>query len=243
MPIEEEYSLVFLSCIIERERILQERSYHSAMKTDPPKTNLRAQIYDAIINYIISGEYDTSTIFTENELIAHFDVSKSPVREALIVLCSEGILESLPRYGYRLVPYSQGYLQGILHFRRAIEPYYLDFYWDRIDETDLANIHASNLLLHDNASLQDPIRYWRYNSAFHLTLANTYGDDFFYSHLKKVLDKQIIIFAQIYWNQWKPTAFDETRKFHDELVDAIRNNQKEEATQLLTKDIQSFIEY
>ena len=34
--------------------------------------------------------------------MARYGVSKSPVREALTVLSSEGILSNIPRYGYQV---------------------------------------------------------------------------------------------------------------------------------------------
>ena len=39
-----------------------------------------------------NGEYRPNDILTENQMIEKFGVSKSPVREALVELCKDGVL-------------------------------------------------------------------------------------------------------------------------------------------------------
>ena len=63
---------------------------------------LKDQIYENILNEIIDGNYRQNDIITERELIEKYGVSKSPVREALVELCNEKILESRPRMGYQI---------------------------------------------------------------------------------------------------------------------------------------------
>ena len=64
------------------------------------KPSLKAEIYEAVLSDIIQGIYKQNEIITEKQLIAKYGVSKSPIRDALIELCKEGVLISHPRYGY-----------------------------------------------------------------------------------------------------------------------------------------------
>ena len=66
-------------------------------------TTLKENIYNSIWDGIVNGEYDSNYIFNEKALVEKYKVSKSPVRDALIELCSDGILRSIPRYGYEIV--------------------------------------------------------------------------------------------------------------------------------------------
>ena len=59
-----------------------------------------------ILDEITEGKYQQNDIITERELIEKYGVSKSPVREALIELCKEDVLESRPRMGYQIRPIS-----------------------------------------------------------------------------------------------------------------------------------------
>ena len=63
---------------------------------------IKSRIVEAVIQDIIDGRYSPNDIITEKELIERFNVSKSPVRDALIELCANEVLKNIPRYGYCL---------------------------------------------------------------------------------------------------------------------------------------------
>ena len=52
---------------------------------------------------IFSGEYKPNQILNEKELVEKYGCSKSPIRDALITLCNEGVLRNIPRYGYEVI--------------------------------------------------------------------------------------------------------------------------------------------
>ena len=78
---------------------------------------LKDQIYENILNEIIDGNYRQNDIITERELIEKYGVSKSPIREALVELCNEKILESRPRMGYQICPISIKEISDIVELR------------------------------------------------------------------------------------------------------------------------------
>ena len=48
--------------------------------------SLKDSVYKQIVEMITTGELSADAIITESQMIEHFQVSKSPVREALIQL-------------------------------------------------------------------------------------------------------------------------------------------------------------
>ena len=48
-------------------------------------------------------------------------MSKSPVREALIELCKDNVLKSIPRVGYQVVPVTLKEILDLLEFRIDVE--------------------------------------------------------------------------------------------------------------------------
>jgi DNA-binding GntR family transcriptional regulator len=60
---------------------------------------LTAKVYDEVYSDIINGNYGAQDIITESALVQRFEVSKSPVREALLQLCNEDVLRVIPRLG------------------------------------------------------------------------------------------------------------------------------------------------
>ena len=83
------------------------------------KVALKDQVYKSILKEILDGKFSMDSIINEKVLSEQFEVSKTPVREALVRLCSEGILENLPRYGYRLIPVTQNEIQEIIESWRS----------------------------------------------------------------------------------------------------------------------------
>ena len=78
--------------------------------------SLKNMVYQAILNGIFTDEYKPNQIINEQELVQKFGCSKTPIREALVTLCNEGILRSFPRFGYQVVSVSREEAQNILDF-------------------------------------------------------------------------------------------------------------------------------
>lgn len=73
-------------------------------------------------------------------LIEKYNVSKSPVREALVQLCGENVLKSIPRCGYMVVKLTGGDIENILDYRMAFESGMLRQTIDSISEEQLAEL-------------------------------------------------------------------------------------------------------
>ena len=102
--------------------------------------SLKNMVYQAILNGIFTDEYKPNQIINEQELVQKFGCSKTPIREALVTLCNEGILRSFPRFGYQVVSVSREEAQNILDFRLVLEGGYLLQSIGNITEENLAEL-------------------------------------------------------------------------------------------------------
>lgn len=200
---------------------------------------LSQKVYGEIINNIITGKYNQNTVITESGLVQSLKISKSPVREALVLLCNEDILYSIPRYGYKLKVADYKYLQEIIQFRSIVEPAYLDKYFDKITEKEIANIQGKIIEM-EKDKFNNPSEYWEQTSLFHLELAYSYRDEYFYDMLKKILEKQWITFSMLYWDNWSTVVDSKLDDNHGEILKAIKLRDKDKAIDMLVKDIRSF---
>ncbi|MEV6700358.1 GntR family transcriptional regulator [Streptomyces sp. NPDC051453] len=64
-----------------------------------PKTSMQAQVADELRQMIISGELPPRSSLSEMALSETFGVSRTPIREALKQLQTEGLVEIRPRVG------------------------------------------------------------------------------------------------------------------------------------------------
>ncbi len=207
------------------------------------KNSLRNIVYDSIINDIIAGVYEPMDIITESALIEKYGVSKSPVRDALIELCKEDILVSMPRVGYRLALYSDYWFESVIEFRALIEPYYLRKNWHKITPETIAQIESSQKDTQSAIAttfVSGVIEHWLRNQEFHLSIARVCAPAYFYEVLEKTLKRLTIAYAQHYWSQWENKPFPLDVERHHKVIEAMKENKPDEACRYLSEDIQSF---
>lgn len=84
-------------------------------------TQLERRVYERLLDGIIAGELPPGTPLVEARLAEDFGVSKTPVREALIRLQRDGLVQIEPYRGARVVEPSASDVAEILELRTCIE--------------------------------------------------------------------------------------------------------------------------
>jgi DNA-binding GntR family transcriptional regulator len=94
-----------------------------AMKRIETPQNLTALAYDSIKAYILREDLDEKTRLTEELLSKQLGISKSPVREALNSLHTEGLISIEARRGAYLRCFSTKEVKDLYDLREALEIY------------------------------------------------------------------------------------------------------------------------
>jgi DNA-binding GntR family transcriptional regulator len=84
-------------------------------------TSVTHRIYEKIRMAILTGEIQAGERLVELDLAAKVQSSRTPVREALQKIASEGLIYSIPRAGYIVDEISETDLEEIFEARIAIE--------------------------------------------------------------------------------------------------------------------------
>lgn len=84
---------------------------------------LERKVYKRLRAAIVSGELPSGQQLTEARIADELGVSKTPVREALIRLQSEGLVEIIPYRGARVHTPSVAEIREVLELRLCIEEY------------------------------------------------------------------------------------------------------------------------
>jgi len=84
-------------------------------------TSLREQIYDHLRQRIHTGQFTFDDRLVDVDIANEFGVSRMPVREALMQLVHDGMIESTTR-GFVLRRYSDQEIAEIFEIRRLLEP-------------------------------------------------------------------------------------------------------------------------
>lgn len=83
---------------------------------------LVARAYREIRQRILDNVYPAGHRALEQEYADELGLSRTPVREALLKLASEGLVEVMPRHGTRVLPVSPDDMREIYEMLTALEP-------------------------------------------------------------------------------------------------------------------------
>ena len=199
----------------------------------------KPMIQHDIVQGIIKGEYLQTGLLSERQLMEKYGVSKSIVREALVELCSENVLRSIPRYGYEIVTLTEGEVRDILKFRVLVECNSLPTVLKQARHDELEELAAYTRNLSPSGD-QDVWDAWDNNSKFHLQLIAMGGNRYCYDQLKRSLSILKRAYAQFYWDQWRRVRFHFDGEHHIKITDALIRGDMETARRVLEEDIYSF---
>lgn len=85
------------------------------------KTSLADDAYERLRNEILENRLAPGFQAMEPEMAGHLDMSRTPVREALLRLESEGLVELIPRRGLRVLPLSPNDMREIYQILTSLE--------------------------------------------------------------------------------------------------------------------------
>jgi len=84
------------------------------------RSTLRQQIADALRDEVLSGRLQAGQEFTVKEIAEQYGVSATPVREALVDLSAQGLLEADQHRGFRVHEYTVEDFRGMIEARSLV---------------------------------------------------------------------------------------------------------------------------
>ncbi|MFF1507273.1 GntR family transcriptional regulator [Streptomyces sp. NPDC058326] len=84
------------------------------------RNTLRQQIADALRDEVLAGRLQPGEEFTVKQIAEQYGVSATPVREALVDLCAQGLLDSDQHRGFRVHQYSVDDYRGMVEARMLV---------------------------------------------------------------------------------------------------------------------------
>jgi DNA-binding GntR family transcriptional regulator len=145
-----------------------------ALPADPiPRPEpLRAAVYARIVALIVSAEYRPGSVLTEAALSRAMGVSRTPVREALLRLEAEGVLESTLARGFVLRALSRSEAAELYPILAALETLAVQAAAPAVKPV-LGSLRAT---LSELEGCTDAVRRWQLDTAFHRTLTSACGN-------------------------------------------------------------------
>ncbi|RSN44443.1 MULTISPECIES: GntR family transcriptional regulator [Actinomadura] len=175
--------------------------------------------YDAVRRMILSGDAAAGSRLGESELAETLGLSRTPVREALQRLGSDGLVEVLPHRGARVVAWTREDLAEIFELRALLEPY-AAARAARIgrDAAVLADLAALCDAMEAAAADRDLGALARLNSGFHAAVIDASRNRRLPGMLASVVHAPLIVGT---FRRYDAAELDRSMNHHREIVAAI----------------------
>lgn len=139
-------------------------------RNEPLLRTMSSQLTARIRERILAGEYAPGSQLLQDSIAAEFAVSKIPVREALVHLRSEGLVDVYAHRGFQVRRVSVEEMREVFRLRLAIEPAAVGAGALAATTADKAACRAALAALDETLATAVVRNSGDLNSAFHLSL-------------------------------------------------------------------------
>lgn len=197
-------------------------------------TSISKQVVRALRQQIFSGQLKPGEKVPESKIAEEMGISRGPVREALMVLEQEGLVETNPRRGSRVARITLTDIREMYTLRALLEGFAVTLFMDAVTDERIALLEKALGDLAQAVENKDVIDISRKNLAFHeIILVN--------SNHGRLLSAWKSLRAQSRMLSSMTTEYylglEDLYKHHVELADAIRSGDKKKARKAFEKHI------
>ncbi len=188
--------------------------------------SLKEQVYEYLHEQMRTGVLRPGSVIDMEETSIRLGVSKTPLRDALLLLETEGFVSVLPRRKIIVNPLTVQDIKDFYEILGALEATALSASFGRLGDADLAQMEALNAVMKRAVERRDFDMYYDNNVEFHNVFVNLSGN----AYLKKTVDtlkKRLYEFPRQvgFVKEWEQASIAE----HAALVDCLRRRDLHEA--------------
>ncbi len=200
----------------------------------PLSRSASAAAGDVIREAIIDGRLVPGQRLKEEELARELGMSRTPVREALLLLQSEGLIESIPRRGATVRSYAVNDLDDMYQLRAVLEGYAARRAATRISRDDVARLEESCARF-DRLRADDDLRdLVKENLFFHNVILEAAGSGRLGPLVRNVIEVPLV-YKSFYW--YSPEQKLISEHYHKQLTRALGAGDAKRAEMIMTEHV------
>lgn len=205
------------------------------------KGDKKALAYEVIRDHIMKGSFAPNCPLTEKELSGLFDnLSRTPIRDALLRLEHEGLVERIPGKGLFVTQINIADLLEITEIRLSLECTAVRLFVERADDKmrqQLREVLESHKKCHVEGNDLDAVTY---DNAFHYAIAKGSMNNRLYDYIHKLIQES---YRGAFMTRYDSKRIETSIKQHERVLEAIEANDAERAVELVSEHLIHWIEY
>jgi len=185
------------------------------------KSNLSEQAYQLI--KLKLADYEKGSFISARESARMYNMSYTPMREALQRLHREGFLKLIPNVGYFVSSIEVLDVIHIFQVRECMESFMMEKVINQITDTDIQHMEEHNKKQQEYLKKKDIWNYMECDEKFHLTSFIIYGNPILLKTYRNVREQYKICSANIIVNNMSTEVYNE----HANIIEAFKSRDKD----------------
>ena len=195
------------------------RLIRKVRKAGQPASLVR-DIYESLLLEITLGAIRPGEYLSEMSLVERFGASRTPIREALVHLHKEGLLQRGPHRGYRVTEVSLESVRELFELRLILEPAAAKMAARNASSKSLAGLTEIGRKMEEALPSQQSAEANSLDATFHIAVANASGNKKLATIITEVMNQLRRFHADCYKRSpWLSHTFQE----HQKVLEAIKS--------------------
>ncbi len=212
-----------------------------------PKQPLAVKAYETLVKKIICLEYQPSQHLEENQLVEDLGIGRTPIREALVRLHGEKMVESHPKKGVIVRPITLQNTKAMFESMKLIELGIVDIAVDKDCSVFLDKMKTANLWAQKAIMANDVFDLVEANHEFHMHFARCSQNEFLIRAVKDIRTEAKRLSYLSYDNMIDPQRpleihYESVVGEHDQIIDGLAQRDAQHVKKLITDHILTFRE-
>lgn len=223
---------------------------HAIVMSLPPKLevikprefeffNQTDSTYETLLERILRGDLKPGEIVKERPLATELGINPATVRRAAEWLRGDGLLERLPRRGWRVTSLSSADIRDTYGIRLLLEPRAASCAARWISDEDIASLGEETQRLRELGEKASVYDRREADYRFHRTLCQASGNRILAETLEPLI-RRVLIIGTVRFRFGRVTDFFEE---HQVILDALRNRDEKEAVKAMKTHLRNAMKF
>lgn len=203
-----------------------------------PRRSLHDELLERIRQLIVDGEIPPGTKVPERQLCEHYNVSRTPLREALKVLAAEGLVTLTPNRGSMVTNLTLQDLEEMFPVMAALEALSGELACGKITDAGTAAIREMHERMRSEYQARNLNAYFRLNRQIHEGILAAAGNSLLASHYHNVSHRirRARLAANVSRERWERAMAE-----HEDIIAALEARNGELLSAILKQHIMNLL--
>lgn len=197
---------------------------------------LHTEVAERLRGLIVQGELAPGDRLNERVLAERFNISRTPLREAIKILALEGLVRLLPNRGAEVTKLTRSNVENMFQVVGALEALAGELACQRASDDDIAEIRRLHNEMWHHFEAGDRAAYFTLNQRIHEKIVDCAGNAELLAIYRNLAQR---LHRARYMANFSKSRWSHAMQEHEEILDAIANRDSARLNAILRSHLQN----